>query len=321
MNPGAPPLVASEIMGVVKDLVHGSREAGATIMRLDVINIAHGVILSTKPGLLKENGGSITLTDRWARNTLKSMSMVKLRGTTAKCKIPELLYEETKFTFQRNISTKVREFNIPPSLVINLDQTPLSYVTCEKYTFEALGSKTVPIASSDDKRAITGTFACSADGRFLPKQLIYKGKTKQSLPKYTFPKDFEVIFNEKHWANESVPYVDDEKVLLGLPKAQKTLLVYDVFKGHLTEKVNEIMALNNIVHELVPANMTNLFQPLDITVNRVAKDIVRRCYSLYYSGEVMKQISAGIAPRDVKVNLKLSKIKTTSRRMACKSLH
>ena len=104
------------------------------------------------------------------------MSMVNRRGTTAKCKIPELLYEETKFTFQRNISTKVREFNIPPSLVLNLDQTPLSYVTCEKYTFEALGSKTVPIASS---------------------------KTKQYLPKYTFPKDFEVIFNVKHWANES----------------------------------------------------------------------------------------------------------------------
>ena len=124
-------------------------------------------------------------------------------------------------------------------------------------------------------------------------QLIYKGKTKQYLPKYTFPKDFKVIFNEKHWANEStaisfieniiVPYVNDEKVLLGLPEAHKTLLVYDVFKGHLTEKVNEIMALNNIVHELVPANMTNLFQPLDITVNRV----VRRCYSSYYSGEVM----------------------------------
>ena len=63
MNPGAPPLVASEIMGVVKDLAHGIREAGATIMRRDVINIAHGVILFTKPGLLKENGGSITLTD------------------------------------------------------------------------------------------------------------------------------------------------------------------------------------------------------------------------------------------------------------------
>ena len=79
MNPGSPPLVASEVMGVVKDLVHGSREAGATIMRRDVINIAHGVILSTIPGLLKENGGStsITLTDRWARNTLKSISMVK----------------------------------------------------------------------------------------------------------------------------------------------------------------------------------------------------------------------------------------------------
>ena len=48
------------------------------------------------------------------------MSMVKRRGATAKCKIPELLYEETKFTFQRNISTKVREFNIPPIVLSSI---------------------------------------------------------------------------------------------------------------------------------------------------------------------------------------------------------
>ena len=87
-----------------------------------------------------------------------------------------------------------------------------------------------------DENSFLLKHACPADGQFLPMQLFYKGKIKQSLPKYTFPKYFEVIFNEKHWANEStaisfieniiVPYVNDEKVLLGLPEAQKTLLVY-----------------------------------------------------------------------------------------------
>ena len=316
---GHPVMLDPYLTQQVKDLVIGSREAGASILRRDVINIGHGVILSKNPNLLLENGGSIKLTEKWARGLLSSLNMVKRRGTTAKRKIPELLYEETKFSFQRNISMKIREHNIPPSLVINLDQTPLSYVTNENYTFAELGSNTVPIASSDDKRAITGTFACSAEGHFLPLQLIYKGKSKLCLPKYSFPQTFDVIYNEKHWANETtaitflekiiVPFVTDEKVLLGLPETQKILLIFDVFKGHLTSKVNEVMLRNNIVHELVPPNMTSLFQPLDITVNRYAKRYIRNLYSAYYTGEVRKQLDGGVAPCDVKINLKLSKLK------------
>jgi hypothetical protein len=51
--------------------------------------------------------------------------------------------------------------------------------------------------------------------------------------------------------------------------------------------------------------MKNLFQPLDLThtVNRAAKNIVRNCYSSYYSGEVQKQLAAGIVASDVKVRL------------------
>ena len=39
----------------------------------------------------------------------------------------------------------------PPALVLNLDQTPLSYVSPEKYTFSSKGSKNVPIKGIDDK--------------------------------------------------------------------------------------------------------------------------------------------------------------------------
>ena len=34
----------------------------------------------------------------------------------------------------------------------------------------------------------------------------------------------------------------------------------------------------------VPANMTHLFQPLDLTVNRVAKNITTKEFTSYYSG-------------------------------------
>ena len=66
--------------------------------------------------------------------------------------------EEEKFTFQRAIAKAVSDHNVPMELALNLDQTPLSYVSPGKYTFDLKGSKTVPIKGVDDKRQITAIF-------------------------------------------------------------------------------------------------------------------------------------------------------------------
>ena len=63
-------------------------------------------------------------------------------------------------------------------MTLNLDQTPLSYVSSGKYTFNPKGIKTVPIKGIDEKRQITATFTVSMTGKFLPTQLIYEGKTR-----------------------------------------------------------------------------------------------------------------------------------------------
>ena len=47
--------------------------------------------------------------------------------------------EEKKFTFQRAISKLVSDHDILLELVINLDQTPLSYVSPGKYTLDLKG--------------------------------------------------------------------------------------------------------------------------------------------------------------------------------------
>ena len=70
-------------------------------------------------------------------------------------KVSAQFLAEEKVTFQRAISTVVYNQNIPAELVINLDQTPLSFVSPGKYTFNFEGAKNVPIKGVDYKRQIT----------------------------------------------------------------------------------------------------------------------------------------------------------------------
>ena len=56
----------------------------AALPRKMVIAIKTGVIKANEPKILKEFGGSLELTEGWARNVLKNMDWVKIKGTTAK---------------------------------------------------------------------------------------------------------------------------------------------------------------------------------------------------------------------------------------------
>ena len=57
------------------------------------------------------------------------MDWTKREGTTRKVEPYAKLLEKEKFSFHRVISKFVLEHNIPPDLMLNLDQTPSSYVS------------------------------------------------------------------------------------------------------------------------------------------------------------------------------------------------
>ena len=131
-----------------------------------------------KASFLKEFGGTLELTDRWARDSIDSMVRNKVKARTGKTKpLPQFLLEE-QFLFQRPVSTNVLKHDI---LTFNLNEVPLG-----KYTFNFRGAKNVSINRVDDKRQITRTLAVTLHGKTLPIQLIYQGKSRLSLPKFNF---------------------------------------------------------------------------------------------------------------------------------------
>ena len=59
----------------------------------------------------------------------------------------------------------------------------------------------------------------------------------------------------------------------------------------------------------VPHNMTNCYQPLNLTVNQSGKSFLHDKTQIWYPGQVQAQISKGIAPKHVFVDLKISILK------------
>ena len=94
---------------------------------------------------------------------------------------------------------------------MNLYQTPLKYVPVSHHIIAKKGLKSVSIACCSDKRCITGTFLITLEEDFLPFQLIYGGKTKQSLPRYKFPDSFSLSVNPKRFSNkeESIKIIEE----------------------------------------------------------------------------------------------------------------
>lgn len=109
-------------------------------------------------------------------NSFSSFNLKNLCKTSPpRCQTPQLFFAFASrphyfitFIVLANI-VKSPYFNpcIPPSLIINLEQTPLSYF-CRKVYVQFQRHKQCPIKGVDDKKQITGAFAVTFKGKFLP---------------------------------------------------------------------------------------------------------------------------------------------------------
>ena len=141
---------------------------------------------------------------------------------------------------------------------------------------------------------------CSLAGDFLPAQVIYGGKTPACLPKTAFPPTWQITYTPNHWANEQtmmdyvhgilLPFVQEKRRTLSLPPEYPALVIFDQFKGQLTDAFLKLLDLNNIVIVQVPANCTDRLQPLDLSVNKAIKDCLRSKFQWWYTQNVSEQL-------------------------------
>ena len=94
---------------------------------LTVTAIGRVIILKRNKWLLSEFGGKVTLTKQWAQSIWHRMKYVKRRGST-KVHVPNNVFDELNAGFLWEIKVMVAMEDIPSSLIINWDQTGISFV-------------------------------------------------------------------------------------------------------------------------------------------------------------------------------------------------
>ncbi|KAF9520263.1 hypothetical protein BS47DRAFT_1287271, partial [Hydnum rufescens UP504] len=156
----------------------------------------------------------------------------------------------------------IKMFDVPAELVINVDQTGVCLIPARNKTWVPTGSKQVNTFGKEEKQQFTLMVASSAAGDLLPFQAIIKGKTLRSLPSNNSQAEGEqmgiiwTLGGENHWSSLKamkmwmndvpVPHIERVKKWLGLPVAQKAILVINSWSVHIGKDYREWMRQEHI---------------------------------------------------------------------------
>jgi hypothetical protein len=159
------------------------------------------------PDIMAENGGDYTMSRSFIKKWVKQkLNWVFRKPCSDAGKLPRNWQDMGKNTFLR-LDYLTFLHHIPPELVINADQTSahLQPVGNER-TYAVKGQPDVSVKGRQDKRQVTCLNACSANGDFLPGQIIFAGRTSLVVPKgHEAPKlkgeGWDLTQTENHWSS------------------------------------------------------------------------------------------------------------------------
>ena len=112
--------------------------------------------------------------------------------------------------------------------------------------------------------------------------------------------DFHVTNTENQWPNQLkatehfqkviFPYLHQIKENMTYPKEQILMVIMDTFKGQKNNNLGVLWAKKGCEIVIIPHNLTNKFQTLDISLNSVTKAYFSENYNTSIANEISKQL-------------------------------
>ena len=88
---------------------------------------------------------------------------------------------------------------------------------------------------------------------------------------------------------------------------QRAWLIFDNFKGQCTEAILTFLDENHVSVVLIPPNCTDRFQPLDVSVNKTAKEFLQKKFHTWYAENVCGQLEGQLPKQQVDLRMSVMK--------------
>lgn len=170
--------------------------------------------------------------------------------------------------FYKLLETTLTDYELleKPSHIFNMDETGVQLLNKAGKVITNRGSKDVHLLTSKERgENVTVIACCSADGKFIPPVLIFKGVNRKPEFSDGLPAGSKVYMNRKS------SFINSELFLKWLKEqfiphkpAGKCLLILDGHTSHSTDcEMLETADDNDIILLCLPSHCTQALQPLD----------------------------------------------------------
>ena len=219
---------------------------------------------------------SFKASNGWTHRFMKRHGLCIRQRTNISQKLPRDL-EEKVSSFHKFVLRQRKQDEFELGQIGNMYETPMCFDLPGNRTIDHKGAKTIQIRTTgNEKSHFTVVLACMANGTKLKPMVIFKRK---GIPKgEKMPHGVLVHCQPKGW-------MDEDGILLWLkhvwdtrPGAllKKSLLVWDQFSAHKTDKVKARLKLLKTTQAVIPGGLTSMLQPLDVVLNKPFKDRMRQ---------------------------------------------
>ncbi|KAF5321301.1 hypothetical protein D9619_000198 [Psilocybe cf. subviscida] len=303
-----------EVVDRAKKIIVSIRATGAIVSVITARGVLLAVVIKQAPDILTKtftDGSTFRASDSFVRKWLhNALGYSQRQGTQAAQKLPIDWEDQCEKAIIRH-AYQIKEEDIVSELIVNSDQTQVLYAPGNKLTWAERGLKQVQVLGGEEKRAFTVMISVSSDGKLLPLQAIYSGKSRRSRPSPNSPCHKELLDagcliqesgTSTYWSNIATmkdfvngilsPYFELQKTSLGLPPSQKSLWIIDFWSVHRSKEFRQWMKdmYPGIIVDYVPGGCTSVAQPCDVGIQRPFKHSVKRSYHEDVVANIMEQL-------------------------------
>ena len=226
-------------------------------------------------------------TSMWLKRWKKRQNVCLRFATNDSQKIPTD-YHDILQQFRTDIVKLRIQHSYSTKEMYNMDQTMCRFDMAPNRTNNTVGSKTVRIVTTKaSKKGFTVALAANGAGEKLPALIIFKergGKLGPRVSKLlTIPPNVKVMATRNGWMTAEMYHWWLENIY-GCDMTTRRLLLVDNYKAHTTElSMATVESKCNSDIVLIPAGCTPLVQPMDVSVNRPFKALMREQWVTWFS--------------------------------------